>query len=195
MSPQRIAAYGAGAFGALAATLAWAVRSPSCTLLAPSFHRGVSTRRAVALTFDDGPSESTPELLEALAAHRVPATFFQCGANVLRLPAVAREVVAGGHVIGNHTMSHPYLSLRSAAFILEEMSEAQHTIAAATGVRPDLFRPPYGVRWFGLREAQKRLGLTSSPVEYHWERLEMARGSGRPAASRRREQWRYFVPA
>ncbi len=161
MSPQRMGVYGAGAFGATAAALAWAVRAPSCTLLAPSFYRGVRSRRAVALTFDDGPSERTPELLETLAAQRIPATFFQCGANVQRLPAVAREVLSAGHVIGNHTMSHPYLSLQSAAFISEEMERAQEAIAGATGLWPGLFRPPYGVRWFGLREAQKRLGLTS----------------------------------
>lgn len=73
-----LVAEGAGAaMCAAAGVLAYAVRNPSATLLAPSVHRGVSTRPAIALTFDDGPSESTPELLKILSAYGAPATFFQ----------------------------------------------------------------------------------------------------------------------
>ena len=151
----------AGVASGAAAAMTWAVRAPSCTWLAPSHHRGVRTRRAIALTFDDGPSESTPALFDLLAKHDVRATFFQCGANVRRLPEVARRAVANGHSIGNHTVTHPRLSLRSAEFIYSEMAEAQRIIADATGCEPRWFRPPYGVRWFGLRSAQKRLRLTS----------------------------------
>ena len=158
MNPLPIAA---GALTGAAAAMTWAVRAPSSTLLAPSFHRGVRNRRAVALTFDDGPSESTPRLLELLARHDVRATFFQCGANVRRLPSIAREVGAAGHVFGNHTNSHVLLALHSAEFIFAEMEEAQKTIGDATGSEPRYFRPPYGVRWFGMRSAQKRLRLTS----------------------------------
>src|ERR1017187_6356219 len=88
-----------GSAGALAAgsVLAWAVRGRSSAVFGPSLWRGNPVRPAIALTFDDGPSESTPQLLEILARHKVPATFFQCGVNVERLPAVAREVVAAGH--------------------------------------------------------------------------------------------------
>jgi peptidoglycan/xylan/chitin deacetylase (PgdA/CDA1 family) len=151
----------AGLVSGAAAAMAWAVRAPSCTWLAPSHRRGVRTRRAIALTFDDGPSESTPTLLDLLAKHDVRATFFQCGANVRRLPEVARQVALGGHGIGNHTVTHPLLSLRSAEFIYAEIAEAQTIITDATGCEPRYFRPPYGVRWFGLRGAQKRLRLTS----------------------------------
>jgi len=151
----------AGLVTGAAAAMAWAVRVPSCTWLAPSHHRGVRTRRAIALTFDDGPGESTPMLLDLLAKHDVRATFFQCGVNVRRLPEVARQVAADGHCIGNHTVSHRRLSLRSAEFIYSEMAEAQTIIADVTGCEPRYFRPPYGVRWFGLRSAQRRLRLTS----------------------------------
>jgi len=151
----------AGVVSGAAATLAWAVRAPSATLLAPSFHRGVRTRRAIALTFDDGPSESTPLLLDLLARHGVRASFFQCGANVRRLPSIARDVAGAGHVVGNHSASHVLLSLRSARFIYAEMADAQKVILEVTGCEPRYFRPPYGVRWFGMRSAQKRLRLTS----------------------------------
>lgn len=147
------------AVGAAAAVMTHAVRSPRSALLAPSVDRGVSTRPAIALTFDDGPSESTPELLEILASHRVPATFFQCGVHVRRLPDIARQVAAAGHEIGNHTDTHPHLYFKSPAFIRRQLADAQASIERATGIRPSLFRAPYGVRWFGLRGVQQELGL------------------------------------
>jgi peptidoglycan/xylan/chitin deacetylase (PgdA/CDA1 family) len=148
-----------GAMCAAAGAMAYAVRGRSSRLLAPSVWRGGSRRRAVALTFDDGPSESTPLLLECLERHRARATFFQCGANVRRLPGVAREVAGAGHEIGNHSDSHARLYLRSSAFIYEELSRAQETFCRLGGVSPVLFRAPYGARWFGLRDVQRRLGL------------------------------------
>jgi peptidoglycan/xylan/chitin deacetylase (PgdA/CDA1 family) len=145
---------------AVIALPAYAVRGRSSAFFAPSMYRGDSSRAALALTFDDGPSESTPALLEVLAKHGVRATFFMCGKNVRRIPGVAREVVGQGHEIGNHTDNHPRFDFKSPEYIYREMAAAQETIQAATGVTPRLFRAPYGVRWFGLRSAQKRLGLT-----------------------------------
>jgi peptidoglycan-N-acetylglucosamine deacetylase len=145
---------------ASAGVMTYAVRGRSSTLLAPSIYRGSTTRPAVALTFDDGPSESTPELLSILASYNAPATFFQCGMNVRRLPAVAREVAGAGHEIGNHTHSHPRLYFKSAAFIGHELELAQEAIESVTGIPPRYFRAPYGVRWFGLRRSQRRLALT-----------------------------------
>jgi len=146
-----------GALGS--AALAYAVRGRSATLLADSVYHGVRSRPAIALTFDDGPSESTPGLLEILDRHHVVATFFQCGANVRRLPGIARQVLAAGHEIGNHSDTHPYFCLRSPAGMQRELTRAQIAIEEATGVRPRFFRAPYGVRWFGLRAAQRQLGL------------------------------------
>ena len=139
--------------------LAYAVRSPRSSLLAPSVYRGVTDRPAIALTFDDGPSESTPELLEILQQHGAPATFFQCGANVRRLTEIAREVAARGHEIGNHTDTHPALYLKSPGFIYREVAAAEESIERITGQHAKYFRAPYGARWFGLRSAQARLGL------------------------------------
>src|SRR5580765_7165695 len=93
--------------GVASSFLAWAVRGRSASVFGRSVWRGPRNRRAVALTFDDGPSESTPEILKILEEYGVTATFFQCGANVDRLPQVAREVAAKGHEVGNHTYSHP----------------------------------------------------------------------------------------
>jgi peptidoglycan/xylan/chitin deacetylase (PgdA/CDA1 family) len=154
-----------------AAFLAWAVRGRSASVFGKSVWRGSRSRPALALTFDDGPSESTPEILGILDRHRVPATFFQCGANVERLPAVAAEVRAAGHEIGNHSHTHPMLCFRSAAFIEEELRRAQEAIGRHTGATPAWFRAPFGVRWFGLGAAQQKLGLTGvmwSAIGYDW---------------------------
>ena len=113
------------ALGAGAAWMAWAVRGRSSAVFGPSVWRGRRDRRAVALTFDDGPSEGTPEILEILARYRVPATFFQCGANVERLPAVARAVSQAGHAIGNHSHTHPLFCFRSRRFIEDDLRRAQ----------------------------------------------------------------------
>jgi peptidoglycan/xylan/chitin deacetylase (PgdA/CDA1 family) len=114
----------------------------------------------MALTFDDGPSESTPELLRILDTLRLRATFFMCGANVRRLPRIAEEVASAGHEIGNHSYTHARFDFKSPDFIYNEMELAQETIRKTTGSNPSYFRAPYGVRWFGLRRAQQRLGLT-----------------------------------
>ena len=144
---------------AVAALMAWAVRGRSARLLAPSVWRGPGTRRAIALTFDDGPSESTPLLLALLAQHRVKATFFVCGHHARRLPHVIRQAVREGHEIGNHTDTHEALYLRGASFILEQMARAQDSIELIAGMKTKLFRPTYGARWFGMREAQQKLGM------------------------------------
>jgi peptidoglycan/xylan/chitin deacetylase (PgdA/CDA1 family) len=147
------------AAGAAAGLMVWAVRGRSSAVFGPSVYRGSRSRPAIALTFDDGPSESTPAILEILAKYSVRATFFQCGANALRLPAIGREVAAAGHEIGNHSHTHAPLYLKPARFIAAEFGHAQDAIGAATGFVPRLLRAPYGARWFGFAEAQRRLHL------------------------------------
>lgn len=142
------------------AWFSWAVRGRTSQVFAPSVYRGARDRKSVALTFDDGPSESTERLLEVLAREGVKATFFFCGRNVRRLPGVARDAASAGHEIGNHTENHARLWLRSAAFVREEVMGGQKTIEEVCGVRPRWFRAPYGVRWPGLAAAQREAGLT-----------------------------------
>jgi peptidoglycan/xylan/chitin deacetylase (PgdA/CDA1 family) len=151
-----------GGLCAGAAFLAWAVRGRSSSVFGRSVWRGNPHRRAVALTFDDGPSEGTPAILDVLAQYRVPATFFQVGANVDRLPDVAQAVGAAGHSIGNHSYTHPLFCFRSPDFIEADLRRAQQTIRTHTGVEPEWFRAPYGVRWFGMDRAQRRLSLTGA---------------------------------
>ncbi|MCR6482555.1 polysaccharide deacetylase family protein [Amycolatopsis sp. OK19-0408] len=97
----------------------------------------------VALTFDDGPYPSTtPALLAALGG--VQATFFLWGEHAAAHPALVREIAAAGHVLGNHSWTHPHLTGLPAAACDEEVRRTQDLLAELTGTPPALFRPPYG---------------------------------------------------
>ena len=160
MRPLKLAGTATGAaLGALSALAAYGSVSRSSQLFGPSVYRGPGSRRSIALTFDDGPTEGTLPILEYLARQNVWATFFQCGMNVRRNPAIAREVAAAGHELGNHSYSHPKLPFKSPDFIDREFTKTQQIINEETGFSPMLLRAPYGFRWHGMREVQQRLAL------------------------------------
>ena len=113
-----------------------------------------------ALTFDDGPNPSaTPRLLELLARHNARATFFLIGDYVLQQPALAREIHAAGHAIGNHTMHHPWLARHSAAVIRQEIAECSRAIEDTLGVPVTLFRPPHGARRPAVLRIAREFGM------------------------------------
>jgi peptidoglycan/xylan/chitin deacetylase (PgdA/CDA1 family) len=145
--------------GVAVAGMAWAVRGRSSAVFGPSVWHGTPGRRAIALTFDDGPGPGTAAILEILSRYDAKSTFFQCGENVLRAPELTRAVSAAGHEIGNHSHTHPNCALKRRSFIEDEFARAQAAIAGAISESPVLMRPPFGVRWFGFREMQSRLGL------------------------------------
>lgn len=180
---KSLAALGAGV-GALACAgvglLYHGAHGRSSQLFGPSIFRGPGQRRSIALTFDDGPNAQTLDLLEFLDAQNIRATFFQCGLNARRRPEITAQVHAAGHEIGNHTWSHARLcprlgwqpNFRSAANIYSELASTQGLLKQITGETPRLFRPPYGMRWLGLREAQLRLGLLGvlwTVIGHDWE--------------------------
>ncbi len=114
---------------------------------------------AVALTFDDGPFPSTtPALLAALDGVR--ATFFLWGEHAAAHPALVRDIAAAGHVIGNHTWTHPYLTGLSPEARDQEVRRTQDLLVSLTGVRPVLFRPPYGDTDDAVRATAAGHGLT-----------------------------------
>lgn len=105
---------------------------------------GSGDTRRVALTFDDGPMPDwTPRVLEALARHDVPATFFLKGINVLRHGAIHRHSV-GTHELGVHTWDHPDLARLDYADCTGQLKRTSAVIEQVYGTRPTLFRPPYG---------------------------------------------------
>lgn len=104
-----------------------------------------SRDRRLVLTFDDGPDdEHTPAVLEALKHYGVPAAFFCLGAQVEKHPDVLRRIVQSGHIVGNHSWSHPHLTKESLTIVVDELSQTSSIIAQTIGLTPRLFRPPYG---------------------------------------------------
>ncbi|MEU4471697.1 polysaccharide deacetylase family protein [Micromonospora sp. NPDC023888] len=105
---------------------------------------GRTNQRLVALTFDDGPAPQwTPMVLDTLARHRVPATFFMDGAQVRRHADVVRDRLTG-HEVGNHGWDHRDLAELDAAEAYDDLRRSHDAIADVTGTRPTLLRPPYG---------------------------------------------------
>lgn len=148
-----------GAFGAGAGLAAWGAFHPASQLFGPTIRR-TGRGSAIALTFDDGPNPAaTPQLLDLLDQHRAKATFFLIGRHVRQCPQLAAEIAARGHVVANHTDTHPSLLWLSRRRIAEELAACQDAIHQATGQRPVWMRPPYGFRSPFLDAAARRAGL------------------------------------
>jgi peptidoglycan/xylan/chitin deacetylase (PgdA/CDA1 family) len=114
----------------------------------------------LALTYDDGPNDPhTLRLLEVLAKHDVRATFFLIGRCVQQRPALVREIVKAGHVVGNHTLTHPLLIFKSAAEVRQELSACRSALQDAIGEHSNLFRPPFGGRRPAILRIARELGL------------------------------------
>jgi peptidoglycan-N-acetylglucosamine deacetylase len=103
--------------------------------------------KQLALTYDDGPNDPhTQRLLEVLARHNVHATFFLIGRYVEHRPDIVRELVKAGHVIGNHTFTHPLLIFKSGRELRTQLENCERALTDAVGEHSNLFRPPFGGR-------------------------------------------------
>ena len=133
---------------------------PQTNFLGPVIHRGNSGGKYVAITFDDGPSETTTmKILELLDRYSVRATFFVSGFNASQYPALIDEIIRRGHSIGNHSMHHdPFVMLRSYPVLYREVYEAQ-TVLRKMGIDALAFRPPVGIINPKLPSILDRLGL------------------------------------
>lgn len=157
----------AGIIAASAAALAVAHAGPGVTALKtirlalfPAL-AGRGENGHVALTFDDGPDPAaTPLFLEVLRERGVRATFFLLGSQISRSPRLAADIADAGHDIGVHGWRHRYLPLHGPAATYADLASAKEIITATTGVRPWLFRPPYGVLSTAGLVACRQLGLT-----------------------------------
>ena len=122
--------------------------TPWSNAFGKTYWEGTTKERVVALTFDDGPNGPfTDAVLDILRREGVKATFFLIGKNARLYPEVAARIAREGHVIGNHTDSHPAgFALRPVPYQRAEIDRAEESIHAVTGVYPHLFRPPQGIR-------------------------------------------------
>lgn len=144
---RRVVAVLAATLGATAVTLVptGPVQAAGCPTPAGSpIYAAPGPGRTVALTFDDGPGPETAKVLAILRRYNVRATFFVVGSNVNARPSVARQVVADGHLVANHSFSHPSFATLSSAQQGRQLDAASTAIVGAVRTRPCWFRPPYG---------------------------------------------------
>jgi peptidoglycan/xylan/chitin deacetylase (PgdA/CDA1 family) len=142
--------------------IAWASFSIGAGVWVGAWCRACTTRKVVALTFDDGPHpDGTPKVLDVLAKHGVKAAFFVTGERAGAHPEIVRRMAEDGHLVGNHTYSHsgrfPFLGRRK---MREEMLRCDEVVEKATGTRPTLFRPPFGVTNPPLAKVVREGGYT-----------------------------------
>jgi len=148
-----------GGAAVAAGASAWAACHPSSQIFGRTLTR-VPAGAGIALTFDDGPNPAiTPLLLDTLDRHQVRATFFLIGRWVRTCPAIAADIAARGHTIGNHTDTHPNTIWLSTRRIAGELIRCRESIERA-GARPSaLTRPPWGFRGPQFGTAATRSGF------------------------------------
>ena len=126
-----------------------------------------------ALTYDDGPNDAcTEQLLDTLARYNVRATFFVIGRFVRERGELTRRIHAAGHLIGNHTFTHPVLLFESPSRVREELTSTSAAIEDAIGEKVRYFRPPHGSRRPDVLRTARELGLTPvmwNAMGYDWK--------------------------
>jgi peptidoglycan/xylan/chitin deacetylase (PgdA/CDA1 family) len=165
MNPSSLIAATLASATALGGTLAYAALAPQSQLFGPTLIASHNPAE-IALTYDDGPNPlATPRLLEVLATHNVRATFFLIGRFVRECPTLVREIASAGHLIGNHTMSHPWLPFHSGKRILQELTDCNAALEDTLGAPVQYFRAPHGARRPFVLNTARSLGLT--PVQWN----------------------------
>jgi peptidoglycan/xylan/chitin deacetylase (PgdA/CDA1 family) len=113
--------------------------------------------KEIALTFDDGPTEFTPQFLNLLKDHQIKATFFCIGKQIEKYPDTFQRIIAEGHTIGNHTLSHSNnTGFLSTSKMTEEIEKCDEIMLKIGDIKTDLYRPPFGVTNPSIAKAIKR---------------------------------------
>lgn len=127
----------------------------------------------VALTFDDGPSGYTPDILKILDQKGAKATFYNLGSQEANYGKYAKQLVDGGHELASHTNAHQYLPNLDASALRAEITSAADAINGAAGVRPQMIRAPYGA--FTAAEWGRAGDLISCNVLWNVDTLDWKR--------------------
>jgi peptidoglycan/xylan/chitin deacetylase (PgdA/CDA1 family) len=153
-------AAGVGVAALAAGGYAYAAMWPGSRVFGPAM-RAPRNAEELALTFDDGPNPRwTPQLLDLLARHEVRATFFLIGQYAAAQPELVRRMQAEGHLIGNHTWTHPNLAVTGVEKTREELSRTSGELESITGAAVAYFRPPFGARRPATLRIARELGMT-----------------------------------
>ncbi len=158
--------------GAVASAAGYQSMAPQGQWFGRTFAGGIRGSKQIALTYDDGPNDPhTLKLLDVLAKHSVRATFFMIGRYVQKRLDVARAVAQAGHVIGNHTFTHPLLIFESAARTRTQLLDCHQALEDTVGEHSNLFRPPFGGRRPATLRVARVLGLETvmwNVTGYDW---------------------------
>jgi peptidoglycan-N-acetylglucosamine deacetylase len=117
----------------------------------------------IAISFDDGPAPAhTAEILEILRSNKVPAAFFCIGKNIAGNELLLQQIKADGHIIGNHSYSHHFwFDMFSTKKMMADTQQMSEAVNRTIGLRPLLFRPPYGVTTPNMRKVMDKTGYTA----------------------------------
>jgi len=190
MNPWLIAG---GAVAAGTAVTSYAAVAPGAQLFGPTL-RHTTAPNNLAITFDDGPNPAiTPQLLNLLDRYNAKATFFVVGKFVRESPALTKEIVARGHLLGNHTDSHPNLFFCGPQETRDELIRGSEAIHQAAWLDPRWFRPPFGFRspWLGEivhRQNMRTVMWSLIPGDWRNKSADWLTGRMQPIADRARRK-------
>ena len=119
-------------------------------------------KKEIAISFDDGPAANyTPEILQLLKEENVKATFFCIGNRIAGNEHILKQIKEEGHIIGNHSYSHHFwFDMYSAKKMQNDLKQMDNEVERAVGLKPKLFRPPYGVTNPNVKKAIINGGYT-----------------------------------
>jgi peptidoglycan-N-acetylglucosamine deacetylase len=161
MTQTQLATVALATATAAAGTITYAALSAQSQLFGKLLIAGPNPNE-IALTYDDGPNDiATERLLDILARHNTRATFFLIGRYVRQRPQIARAIASAGHLIGNHTMTHPWLAWQSASRIREELTNCNAALEDTLGAPIRYLRAPHGARRPVVFRIARELGLTA----------------------------------
>lgn len=140
----------------------WASADIKSGIYIKTLNRAHTDKHIVAVTFDDGPDPiQTPKVLDVLDEYSAKATFFVIGQQVEQHQTLTNEIIKRGHTIANHTHSHSArYTIASNTKVTKQIEQCTKAIENATGLRPSLFRPPFGVTNPIIRRIAKQMHLT-----------------------------------
>jgi peptidoglycan/xylan/chitin deacetylase (PgdA/CDA1 family) len=148
-----------------------------------------------ALTFDDGPNPAiTSRLLDLLQRYNAKATFFVIGRFVRECPELTKEISDRGHLVGNHTQTHPNLFWLSPRGVRSELQQCQDVLRDTLGVPAEYFRPPFGLRNPWVVSTARELGMQTAmwtllPGDWYERPLEWLTQRMQPIANNAQNAW------
>ena len=140
----------------------WGCINVSSNFFLPIICKADTNKKEIAISFDDGPAENfTAEILQVLKNENIKATFFCIGNRIARNENILRQIKEEGHIIGNHSHSHHFwFDMYSSKKMQADLKQMDNEVERVTGLKPRLFRPPYGVTNPNLKKAIIEGGYT-----------------------------------